>query len=58
MNQPQITPELIASHGLKPDEYQRILKLIGRVPSFTDVRQAASDLHIGDGSDLRPETLI
>src|ERR1700742_1139399 len=37
MNQPQITPELIASHGLKPDEYERILKLIGRVPSFTEL---------------------
>src|SRR5580658_8112850 len=37
MNQPQITPELVASHGLKPDEYQRILKLIGRVPSFTEL---------------------
>src|ERR1700744_15709 len=34
-NEPQITPELIARHGLKPDEYERILKLIGRVPSFT-----------------------
>jgi hypothetical protein len=29
MNEPQITPELVASHGLKPDEYERILKLIG-----------------------------
>src|SRR5215211_1006955 len=37
MDQPQITPELVASHGLKPDEYQRILKLIGRVPSFTEL---------------------
>src|SRR5712675_553617 len=36
-NQIQITPELIASHGLKPDEYERILKLIGRVPSFTEL---------------------
>ena len=24
-NEPQITPELVAEHGLKPDEYQRIL---------------------------------
>ena len=24
-------------HGLKPDEYERILKLIGRVPSFTEL---------------------
>src|SRR5215218_8547632 len=37
MNQPQITPELVASHGLKPDEYERILKLIGRLPSFTEL---------------------
>src|SRR5512135_3157642 len=36
-NEPQITPELIASHGLKPDEYERILKLIGRVPTFTEL---------------------
>jgi hypothetical protein len=25
----KITPELVAEHGLKPDEYERILKLIG-----------------------------
>lgn len=37
MNEPVLTPELIASHGLKPDEYQRILKLIGRVPSLTEL---------------------
>ena len=35
--EPAITPELIAQHGLKPDEYERILKLIGRVPSFTEL---------------------
>ncbi|OJF93378.1 phosphoribosylformylglycinamidine synthase subunit PurL [Pararhizobium antarcticum] len=32
-----ITPDLIASHGLKPDEYQRILGLIGREPTFTEL---------------------
>src|SRR5579863_2216790 len=37
MNQPQITPELVAAHGLKPEEYERILKLIGRVPTFTEL---------------------
>src|SRR6202051_365335 len=36
-NEPAITPELIAQHGLKPDEYERILKLIGREPSFTEL---------------------
>src|SRR3954469_1435625 len=34
---PDITPELIAAHGLKPDEYQRILDLIGREPSITEL---------------------
>ncbi|MCL2717152.1 MAG: phosphoribosylformylglycinamidine synthase subunit PurL [Alphaproteobacteria bacterium] len=27
----------MASHGLKPDEYERILQLIGREPSFTEL---------------------
>ena len=35
--EPEITPELVAAHGLKPDEYDRILKLIGRAPSFTEL---------------------
>ena len=35
--EPAITPELIARHGLKPDEYQRILILIGREPTFTEL---------------------
>ncbi|MFT4152052.1 MAG: phosphoribosylformylglycinamidine synthase II, partial [Paracoccaceae bacterium] len=37
MQDPEITPDLIASHGLKPDEYQRILDIIGRVPTFTEL---------------------
>ena len=32
-----ITPELIAAHGLKPDEYARILELVGREPTFTEL---------------------
>ena len=36
-NEPKITPELVAEHGLKPDEYERILKLIGREPTFTEL---------------------
>jgi phosphoribosylformylglycinamidine synthase len=36
-NEPAITPELIAEHGLKPDEYERLVKLIGRAPSFTEL---------------------
>ena len=37
MTEPQITPDLIAAHGLKPDEYQRILEIIGREPTFTEL---------------------
>ena len=37
MTEPAITPELIAAHGLKPDEYQRLLGIIGREPSFTEL---------------------
>ena len=37
MQEPQITPELVAAHGLKPDEYLRILQIVGREPSFTEL---------------------
>ena len=37
MQEPAITSELIASHGLSPDEYDRILEIIGREPSFTEL---------------------
>jgi phosphoribosylformylglycinamidine synthase II len=36
-NEPPITPQLVAEHGLKPDEYDRIVKLIGREPGFTEL---------------------
>jgi phosphoribosylformylglycinamidine synthase II len=36
-NDVKITADLIAAHGLKPDEYQRILDLIGREPTFTEL---------------------
>ena len=32
-----ITPELVSEHGLKPDEYERILRLIGREPTLTEL---------------------
>ncbi len=34
---PTITPEIVAEHGLKPDEYQRLLKILGREPSLTEL---------------------
>ncbi|WP_420567497.1 phosphoribosylformylglycinamidine synthase subunit PurL [Thalassovita sp.] len=37
MQDPAITPDLIAAHGLSPDEYDRILEIIGREPTFTEL---------------------
>src|ERR1041385_8818332 len=36
-NEPRITPELVAQHGLTPEEYQRIIELTGREPSITEL---------------------
>ncbi|MCA0422279.1 MAG: phosphoribosylformylglycinamidine synthase subunit PurL [Proteobacteria bacterium] len=36
-NEPKITPELVAQHGLKPDEYARFLALMGREPTITEL---------------------
>ena len=33
----RITPDLVSQHGLKPEEYDRIIQLIGREPSFTEL---------------------
>ncbi|MGE5478396.1 MAG: hypothetical protein ACM3Q1_17210, partial [Bacteroidales bacterium] len=33
----QITPEVIASHGIKPDEYKLILEIMGREPNLTEL---------------------
>jgi phosphoribosylformylglycinamidine synthase len=32
-----ITPEVIATHGLSPEEYQKILEIMGREPSMTEL---------------------
>src|SRR5262245_16314855 len=37
MTEPAITAELIRSHGLTDEEYDRIVKLLGREPSFTEL---------------------
>ncbi len=37
MTEPEISPDLVAGHGLKPDEYERILEILGRAPSFTEL---------------------
>ena len=37
MTEPQITPAIIAKHGLTPDEYARIETILGRAPNFTEL---------------------
>ena len=37
MQDPAITPDLIAAHGLSDEEYASILEIIGREPSFTEL---------------------
>ena len=32
-----ITPKIVADHGLKPDEYDKIIQLIGRTPTYTEL---------------------
>ena len=36
-HEPAITPALVAEHGLTPQEYRRILDLIGREPTITEL---------------------
>ena len=33
----EITPELVAQHGLLPEEYDQVLKILGRVPNLTEL---------------------
>ncbi len=35
--EPEITSEIIASHGLKPDEYERVIEALGRTPNLTEL---------------------
>ncbi|MDQ2065527.1 phosphoribosylformylglycinamidine synthase subunit PurL [Xinfangfangia sp. CPCC 101601] len=37
MTEPAITQELVAAHGIKPDEWERLLGILGREPSFTEL---------------------
>ncbi|MCU1312006.1 MAG: phosphoribosylformylglycinamidine synthase subunit, partial [Candidatus Angelobacter sp.] len=34
---PEITPEIVAEHGITPEEYQKILASLGRTPSLTEL---------------------
>ncbi len=33
----QITPEIVRAHGISEDEYARILEILGRAPTFTEL---------------------
>ena len=35
--EPMVDEKFAVAHGLKPDEYARFVKLIGRVPTFTEL---------------------
>lgn len=37
MKEPQITPELVEAHGLTPEEYEQIITILGREPTFTEL---------------------
>ncbi|HTI72422.1 MAG TPA: phosphoribosylformylglycinamidine synthase subunit PurL [Candidatus Limnocylindria bacterium] len=37
MTENAITPEVVAKHNLTPDEYERILKILGRPPGLTEL---------------------
>lgn len=34
---PEITPEVVADHGLSEEEYQRVCSVMGREPTFTEL---------------------
>ncbi len=35
--QPAVTPEMVRAHGLSEDEYQRIIDILGREPTYTEL---------------------
>jgi phosphoribosylformylglycinamidine synthase subunit PurL len=35
--EPTVTPELVKQHGLTPEEFKRIKKILGREPNFTEL---------------------
>src|SRR5512141_170615 len=37
MKYPDVTPEVVASHGISPVEYKRIEQILGRAPNYTEL---------------------
>ena len=36
-NEPSITPEIVREHGLKPEEYDRVVQFMGREPNMVEL---------------------
>ena len=36
-NEPKITPEIVAQHGFTTEEYEKVLEIMGREPSMTEL---------------------
>ncbi len=36
-NEPAITPKIVAEHGLSPEEYERVLAIMGRTPTMVEL---------------------
>ncbi|MET4806611.1 phosphoribosylformylglycinamidine synthase subunit PurL [Limibacillus sp. MBR-115] len=36
-NEPAMTPEIVAEHGLSPEEYDRVLQIMGREPNLLEL---------------------
>jgi phosphoribosylformylglycinamidine synthase len=37
LSEPKVTPKLVSDHGLSPDEYDRICRILGRIPTYTEL---------------------
>ena len=37
MQEPEITEDLVAAHGFTPEEYQEVLRILDREPTFTEL---------------------
>jgi phosphoribosylformylglycinamidine synthase II len=37
MNETKITPEIVEQHGFTPEEYERVLEILGREPTMTEL---------------------
>ncbi len=37
MQEPEITEDVIAAHGFTPDEYAEVIRILNRVPTFTEM---------------------